>query len=173
MRQTRFLSLLGQLGNQEEPRPPKAGCSRRRQSEAMKSRMTRECHVRICERLEVKLLRPTRQYRMLRHQPTEVTGIMSMVSKKRAGLHPRCGTIYHWGLAVLVISAGCLAAAQWRDDRVLLVLGFGSFGASCLGRVAEDETGRPGSALTSFLWVALSLLCSRLSASRKERAYPV
>ena len=61
-----------------------------------------------------------------------------MVSKKRAGLHPRCGTIYHWGLGVLVIFAGCLAAAaHWRDDRVLLVLGFGSFGASCLGRVAR------------------------------------
>lgn len=28
-----------------------------------------------------------------------VTGIASMVSAKRAGLHPRCGTIYHWGLA--------------------------------------------------------------------------
>jgi hypothetical protein len=44
---------------------------------------------------------------------------MSMVSGKRAGLHPRCGTIYHWGLAVLVVSGGFLAAAHWTDDRVL------------------------------------------------------
>lgn len=66
-----------------------------------------------------------------------VTGIMSMVSKKRAGLHPRCGTIYHWGLAVLVISAGFLGAVHWTDDRVLLVLGAISLGASSLGRTAR------------------------------------
>ena len=29
--------------------------------------MTRECHVRICERLEVKLLRPTRHFGMKAH----------------------------------------------------------------------------------------------------------
>jgi hypothetical protein len=66
-----------------------------------------------------------------------VAGIMSMVSEKRAGLHPRCGTIYHWGLDVLVTSAGCLAAAHWTDDRLLLLLGVVSFGASCLGRTAR------------------------------------
>ena len=65
-----------------------------------------------------------------------VTGIMSMLSEKRAGLHPRCGTIYHWGLAVLVTSAGVLAAAHWSDDGLLLVLGVVSFSASWLGRIA-------------------------------------
>jgi hypothetical protein len=39
-----------------------------------------------------------------------VTGIMSMVIEKRAGLH--------WGLAVLIFSAGLLAA-HWTDDRLL------------------------------------------------------
>jgi hypothetical protein len=66
-----------------------------------------------------------------------VTGIMGMVSEKRAGLHPICGTIYHWGLAILVISAGFLAAAHCTDDRMLLVLGVISFGASSLGRTAR------------------------------------
>ena len=66
-----------------------------------------------------------------------VTGIMSMVSEKRAGLHPRCWTIYHWALGVLVTSAGCLAAAHWTDDRLLLLLGVVSFGASGLGRTAR------------------------------------
>lgn len=56
-----------------------------------------------------------------------VTGIVSMLSRKRVGLHPMCGTIYHWGLAVLVISAGFLAAVHWTDDRVLLVLARGCF----------------------------------------------
>ncbi len=66
-----------------------------------------------------------------------VTGIISMVSRKRAGLHPRCGTIYHSGLAVLVTSAGILAATHWTDDRLLLALGVVSFAASCLGRTAR------------------------------------
>ncbi len=72
-----------------------------------------------------------------------VTGIASMVSAKRAGLHPRCGTIYHWGLAVLVTSAGLLAAAHWTDDRLLLVLGFVSLGASSLGRTARRRNWQP------------------------------
>jgi hypothetical protein len=29
-----------------------------------------------------------------------VAGILTMASKKRLELQPRCGTIYHWGLAV-------------------------------------------------------------------------
>jgi hypothetical protein len=66
-----------------------------------------------------------------------VTGIMSMLSQKRAGLHTRCGTIYHWALAVLVTSAGLMAAAHCTDDRVLFVLGVVSFGASCLGRTVR------------------------------------
>jgi hypothetical protein len=63
-----------------------------------------------------------------------VTGIVAIASGKRAGLHPICGTIYHWSLAVLVISAGFLAAARWIDDRVLFVLGVISFVASSVGR---------------------------------------
>ena len=66
-----------------------------------------------------------------------VTAVVSIVSEKRPGLHPICGTIYHWGLSILVISAGFLAAAHWTDDRVLLVLGLISFGASSLGRMAR------------------------------------
>lgn len=66
-----------------------------------------------------------------------VTGIVTIASEKRAGLHPRCGTIYHRGLAVLVTSGGFLAAAHWTDDRLLLVLRGVSFGASSLGRTAR------------------------------------
>ena len=66
-----------------------------------------------------------------------VTGVAAIASEKRAGLHPMCGTIYHWGLAVLVISAVFLSAAHWTDDRALLVLGGISLGASFLGRTAR------------------------------------
>jgi hypothetical protein len=73
-----------------------------------------------------------------------VTGIVSMVSGKRAGLHPICGTIYHWGLAVLVTSAGFLAAAHWTDDRMLLVLGSFPSVRHAWDARPEDEGGRPG-----------------------------
>lgn len=66
-----------------------------------------------------------------------VTGIVAIASEKRAGMHPICGTIYHWGLAVLVISAGFLASGNWTDDRLLFGLGVISFGASSLGRAAR------------------------------------
>jgi len=53
---------VGQLGNQDEPSDPtrKGLLSRESNSIAMKSRVNREVHARICERLEVRLLRPTR-----------------------------------------------------------------------------------------------------------------
>src|ERR1022692_1439253 len=53
---------LGQLGNQEEPQHHyrKGVLLRGSISIAMKSRMSREAHVRFCERLVVKFLRPTR-----------------------------------------------------------------------------------------------------------------
>jgi len=66
-----------------------------------------------------------------------VTGIMTIGSGKRAGLQLICETIFHRGLAVLVTSAGFLAAAHWTLDRALLVLGAISFGASFLGRRAR------------------------------------
>jgi hypothetical protein len=66
-----------------------------------------------------------------------ITGTVTIASEKQAGLHPICGTIYHWGLAVLVISAVFLAAGHWTDDRLLLVLGVISFGTSALGRTAR------------------------------------
>ena len=50
--------------------------------------------------------------------------IVTIVSRKRVGLHPICGRIYRWGLAVHVTSAGVLATANWTNDRVLLSLGF-------------------------------------------------
>lgn len=68
-----------------------------------------------------------------------VTGIVAIASGRRGRLHPICGTIYHWSLAVLVISAGFLAAARWIDDRVLFALGVISFVASSLGRTPRTR----------------------------------
>jgi hypothetical protein len=68
-----------------------------------------------------------------------VTGIVAIASGRRGRLHPICGTIYHWSLAVVVISAGFLAAARWIDDRVLFALGVISFVASSLGRTPRTR----------------------------------
>jgi len=45
--------------------------------------MTRECHVRICERLEAKLLRPTRHFGMKAHNG---------VDSKEGIVHSVCST---------------------------------------------------------------------------------
>lgn len=103
-----------------------------------------------------------------------VTGIVSTVSGKRAGLHPRCGTIYHWGLAVLVISGGFLAAAHWTDDRVLLVLGLISFGASSLGRTAR-RLHWPAWVRTHIISMGCSFIAmlTAFGAGERETACPV
>ena len=71
-----------------------------------------------------------------------VTGIVAMLSRKRAGRHPRFGTIYYWGLAVLFTSASALAAARWAEDYILFALGLISFGAASLGRNARRRRWR-------------------------------
>lgn len=80
-----------------------------------------------------------------------VTEILTLGCEKRAGLHPICGTIYHWGLAALVISAAFLAAAHWANDRVLLAVGAISFGASSMGRMARRRHWKA--------WVSTHITC--------------
>jgi uncharacterized membrane protein SirB2 len=71
-----------------------------------------------------------------------VTGIVAMLSNKRTGRHPRFGTIYYWGLAILFTSATVLAATRWSEDYILFVLGAISFGAASLGRNARRRRWR-------------------------------
>ena len=65
-----------------------------------------------------------------------VTGIVAMLSKKRAGRHPRFGTIYYWGLSVVFTSATALSVMRWAEDYHLFILGTLSFGAATLSRAA-------------------------------------
>jgi hypothetical protein len=71
-----------------------------------------------------------------------VTGIVAMLSRKHPGRHPKFGTIYYWGLAVLFASATALAVTRWTEDYVLIVLGLISFGAASLGRNARRRRWR-------------------------------
>jgi hypothetical protein len=71
-----------------------------------------------------------------------LTGIIAMLSRKRAGRHPRYGTIYFWCLAGVFLTAASLAAVRWAEDYHLFALGALSFAAACLGRQARRQRWR-------------------------------
>jgi hypothetical protein len=71
-----------------------------------------------------------------------VTGAIAMLSQKRAGRHPRYGTMYFWCLAGVFLTATGLAAARWAEDYHLFVLGALSFAAASFGRQARRLRGR-------------------------------
>ena len=71
-----------------------------------------------------------------------VTGAIAMLSQKRAGRHPRNGTIYFWCLAGVFLTAASLAAVRWAEDYHLFILGALSFAAAYLGRQARRQRWR-------------------------------
>jgi hypothetical protein len=71
-----------------------------------------------------------------------VTGAIAMLSQKRAGRHPRYGTIYFWCLAGVFLTATSLAAVRWAEAYHLFILGALSFAAACLGRQARRRRWR-------------------------------
>jgi hypothetical protein len=70
------------------------------------------------------------------------TGAIAMLSQKRAGRHPRYGTIYFWCLAAVFLTAASLAAVRWAEDYHLFILGTLSFAAAYLGRQARRQRWR-------------------------------
>jgi hypothetical protein len=73
---------------------------------------------------------------------TTITGAIAMLSQKRAGRHPRNGTIYFWCLAGVFLTAASLAAVRWAEDYHLFILGALSFAAAYLGRQARRQRWR-------------------------------
>src|ERR1700726_1872822 len=71
-----------------------------------------------------------------------VTGAIAMLSEKRAGRHPRNGTIYFWCLAGVFLTASGLTAVRWAEDYHLFVLGALSFAAAYLGRQVRRQRWR-------------------------------
>ena len=71
-----------------------------------------------------------------------VTGVIAMLAPKRAGRHPRYGTIYFWCLAGVFLTASGLAAVRWSRDYHLFILGALSFAAACFGRQAKRQRWR-------------------------------
>jgi hypothetical protein len=72
-----------------------------------------------------------------------VSGIVAMLSPKRAGRHPSAGTVYYWSLVVVFVTMAALAILRWPASTHLFVLGILSFSASVIGRRARRQ-GRPG-----------------------------
>jgi hypothetical protein len=71
-----------------------------------------------------------------------VTGAMAMLSQKRAGRHPRYGTIYFWCLAGVFLTETSLAVARWAEDYHLFILGALSLAAAYFGREARRHRWR-------------------------------
>ena len=70
------------------------------------------------------------------------TGVVAMLSPKRAGRHPAAGTIYYGFLSAVFASAIPLAAARWDEDSPLFVLGLLAFLSASLGRTAHRRRWR-------------------------------
>lgn len=66
-----------------------------------------------------------------------VTGAVAMLAKKRAGRHPRFGTIYYRGLGFVFGSAAILAGIRWEEDRHLFFIGAVAFTAATVGYLAR------------------------------------
>jgi hypothetical protein len=62
-----------------------------------------------------------------------VTGALAATARKRAGWHPRAGTVYVCGLLVLVITAAVMATARWEQDRHLLAIAVVTGGLGAAG----------------------------------------
>lgn len=68
-----------------------------------------------------------------------IAGVAAMLSWKGKGRHPKYGTIYYWGLAIIFVTATALAIIRWTEDWHLFVLGVLSYGAASLGRAAMQN----------------------------------
>ena len=71
-----------------------------------------------------------------------ITGLIAMLSPKRPGRHLRFGSIYFWALAGVFVTMSALAAARWREDYDLFILGGLAFSAAYLGRRARRKRSR-------------------------------
>ena len=71
-----------------------------------------------------------------------VTGAVAARARKRPGLHPRFGTVYYWGLAVVFASASVMGAIRWAEDWYLVLIGAFAFTAGTVGYLARRRRWR-------------------------------
>lgn len=66
-----------------------------------------------------------------------ISGVISMLSKKQPGLHPKSGTFYFWSLLIVFLTMTIIAIMRWKEDYHLFILGTISFSSAWLGRIAK------------------------------------
>jgi hypothetical protein len=108
-----------------------------------------------------------------------VTGAVAMLSPKRAGRHPRYGTIYFWCLAGIFVTASGMAVARWAEDYHLFILGTLSFVSAYCGREARRQRWRNWARLhitgmgTSYVLLWLPSTWTTASNCRFGKTYPI
>lgn len=68
-----------------------------------------------------------------------VSGVFAMLSKKRKGTHTKAGSVYYWGMWVVLVTATLIAIARWEEDYHLFLLGLVSFLTAYFGRRAQKK----------------------------------
>jgi hypothetical protein len=66
-----------------------------------------------------------------------VAGALAATGRKRPGRHPRAGTGYLWGLAVVFATATVLAGLRWRQDWHLFLIACVAAGLGATGWTAR------------------------------------
>lgn len=56
-----------------------------------------------------------------------IAGIVAMLAQKKAGLHPKGGSVYYYSLWIVFITATIIAFYRWKEDYHLFILGSLSF----------------------------------------------
>jgi hypothetical protein len=65
-----------------------------------------------------------------------IVGVVAMLARKAVGTHSKSGSIYYWSLLIVFITATIIAAARWREDYYLFILGLISFASAFIGRMS-------------------------------------
>lgn len=68
-----------------------------------------------------------------------ILGPIAMGARKRPGLHTRAGECYHWVMLLVCLSAGLLAALDWRRLWWFSPIAVGSYAFALLGYLAAKR----------------------------------
>jgi hypothetical protein len=74
-----------------------------------------------------------------------ITGALAATARKRAGRHPRAGTVYLWALATVFVTAAVMAGMRWRHDAQLFAIATAAPALGLIGwRARRRHRHRPG-----------------------------
>jgi hypothetical protein len=65
-----------------------------------------------------------------------LSGLIAMLSPKRAGRHPRYGKVYFWALLGVFGSASVLSFMRWAENYPLFIIGASAFAMALVARTA-------------------------------------